>query len=175
MEAMIKRLGRVDNEISSLFQVMLMNSEDTVIDAIKKQYPRMVQHFVLISQAPDDIADLLKNDNVYKNFLIGLPANMAVDPTIGFQLVKDVLNDLGFETQYEFTRWSKSHPTKFLNYLRSSVTCIQAYFDLEMHPMDKEENTVVDFIFRVLAGDVTQEEEQALTKANNEVNSYIWD
>lgn len=174
MEKMTERLNSIDNEMTSVFSLMLINGEDALIEAIKKQYPQMVDHFSMLSRASAHVSDLLENDNVYRNFLVALPASMAVDPTIGFQLVKDVLHDIGFESREQFAQWSEANPTKFLNYLRSSVTCIQAYFDLEMEPDNNEENTVVDFIFRVLAGEATQDEQIALADANETVNAYLW-
>ena len=174
MEKIIDRLNSIDNEMSAMFSVMLINGEEPLIESVRSKYPTLLQHFIMVCRSQDDAFDLLENDNIYDNFLVGVPALMAVDPTIGFQLIKDVLKDLGFETQQEFSQWSELNPTKFLNYLRSSITLIQAYFDLGKLPDLDGNDTVVDFIFQGLAGEIIPEEQMAAVEANKKVNDYLW-
>ena len=174
MEKIIDRLNSIDNEMSAMFSMMLINGEEPLIESVRSNYPALVQHFTMVCRSHNDAFDLLENENIYRNFLVAVPALMAVDPTIGFQLVKDVLKDLGFETQQEFAQWSEVNPTKFLNYLRSSITLIQAYFDLGKSPDLDSDNTIVDFIFTGLAAEITPEEQMAAGEANKKVNEYLW-
>ena len=175
MQEAIRRLNNLGTDNSRMFNMMLIMGEESLIQSINKNNTQLLEHFVHLSKMEDDVRELIENENVWNNLLEVLPAEMAVEPTIGFQLVKDVLTTLGFESREQFKQWVEEHPNTYLNLLRSSITCIQAYFDLNrVHESFNEGSSVIDFIFNATFNQQTNEEQEALGIANNVVNEYLW-
>lgn len=171
----IRRLKNLDTDNSRMFNMWLIMGEESLIQSISKNNTQLLEHFVHLSKMEDDVMELLENENVWNNLLEVLPAQMAVEPTIGFQLVKDVLTTLGFESREQLKQWVEEHPNTYLTLLRSSITCIQTYFNLNrVHDSFEEESSVIDFIFNATFVQITKEEQEALKKANYVVNEYLW-
>lgn len=174
MQEATQRLHNLNNSVSPMFLNFLMFGEDKILETIKNSYPQKIEQFVLLSRMEQDAAELLQNENIWTNTLEMLPAEMAIDPTIGFQSVKDTLKSLGFETREQYSEWAAQNPRSFLTFLRTSITAIQAYFDLGKQANEEGDDSVVEFIFNVMGQKITNNEQEAIENANQNVNNYLW-
>lgn len=174
-EKSVHRLGQINNDIANSFLVMMIASEESVVNSIKDKNSIVVSHFIEFSKMEKDVPELLSDDNVWNYLMEVLPAFMAVNPSIGYQLFKDVLQNLGIKSRAQFTEWVAQNPV-FLSLFRSSITCIQAYFDLDRHYEEyDDESSVASFIVRSMVNKLTTKEKEAAEKANNKINKYLWE
>jgi hypothetical protein len=174
IEEAVGRLSSLNSDPANALSMILLD-EQVAADYLKTTYPEMSYHFMELSKLDTNFTDLLNEQNVFDNLFEVLPAHMALDPTIGFQLVKDIFKELGFESRDQYTKWMKLNPNSYLNLLRSSITFIQAYFDLNcIYGVSKYESNVIEFISKAFQGNLSEEEQKAVENSNNLVNEYLW-